>query len=237
MFSFNDSQYSVAWQGFTTRWYGEMLQNEAILNAVGNTVVLAVSSTVIATLLGTLLAFGLARYRFRAKPLVQSALFLPIITPDIVIALSLLLFYKFVRQYTGLFELGMTTMIIAHVTFQVAFVTVVVRSRLALLDPALEEAARDLYASSWQNFRYVTLPLMTPGILAGALLAFTLSVDDFVISFFTSGTGSTTLPILIYTSVRRGITPDINAISTVIIAVTIVLVFAANYAASRRKPA
>lgn len=139
-------------------------------------------------------------------------------------AIALLLFYQFVRFYTGLFELGLGTMILAHITFQIAFVAIVVRSRLQLLDPALEEAAYDLYANTWQKLRYVTLPLAMPGIQAAALLAFTLSIDDFVISFFTSGPESLTLPILIYSTARRGVTPEINALSTLIILVTLILV-------------
>jgi spermidine/putrescine transport system permease protein len=144
-------------------------------------------------------------------------LYLPVFIPDVVMAVSLLLFYSLARSWFGLFELGLTTMILAHVTFQIPFVAIVVRARLAGLDPALEEAAHDLGANEWQTFRHVTLPLILPGVLAGGMLAFTLSLDDFVVSFFTSGPGSTTLPILIYSSVKRGLTPDINALSTLII--------------------
>jgi spermidine/putrescine transport system permease protein len=155
-------------------------------------------------------------------------MYLPVVIPDVVMAIGLLLFYKFVRTYTGLFELGLTTMILSHVTFQVSFVAIVVRSRLLTLDPSLEEAARDLYASSWDTLRHVTLPLVLPGVLAGALLAFTLSIDDFVVSFFTSGPESTTLPILIYSTVRRGVTPEINALSTLIVLVTMITVVGSN---------
>jgi spermidine/putrescine transport system permease protein len=134
----------------------------------------------------------------------------------------MLLFFALVRSWLGIFELGMATMIVAHITFQIPFVAIVVRARLAGMDPAVEEAAHDLGANGWQAFRHVTLPLIMPGVLAGALLAFTLSIDDFVISFFTTGPGATTLPILIYSSVKRGITPDINALSTLMILVSVI---------------
>ena len=137
-------------------------------------------------------------------------------------AVALLLFYSLVRRWFEFFELGLFTMVLAHVTFQIPFVTIVVRSRLADLDPTIEEAARDLGANAGQTFRHVTLPMMFPGVVAGALLAFTLSLDDFVVSFFTSGPGSTTLPILIYSSVKRGVTPDINALSTLLLLASIV---------------
>ena len=148
-------------------------------------------------------------------------LHVPVFIPDMIMAVALLLFYALVRSWVGLFQLGLGTMVLAHVTFQVPFVALVVRARLVGLDPALEEAARDLGASEWQAFQHVTLPLMLPGVLAEAMLAFTLSLDDFVVSFFTSGPGSTTLPILIYSSVKRGITPEINALSTLIIFVSV----------------
>jgi spermidine/putrescine transport system permease protein len=145
-----------------------------------------------------------------------------VVIPDIVMAVALVLMFALLREALGLFQLGMLTMIVSHVTFQIPFVAVVVRSRLVGSDPALEEAARDLGASGTQTFLHVTLPLMMPAVIAGAMLAFTLSLDDFVISFFTTGPGATTLPILIYASVKRGITPDINALSTLIILVSIV---------------
>ena len=165
------------------------------------------------------------RYRFPGSKLTAWLMYIPVVTPDIVMAISLLLLYQVLRGISPIFEPGLPAMVIAHVTFQIAFVAIVVRSRLATLDPALEEAARDLYAGPLDTMRFVVLPLMLPGVMAGALLAFTLSIDDFVISFFTSGPTSQTLPILIYASVKRGITPDINALSTIIVAITIVGVF------------
>jgi spermidine/putrescine transport system permease protein len=217
------------WTGFTLDWYGKLFQDEQIIAAAQNTLVLAVVSTALSSVLGTLLGYGLYRYRFPGKGILQGAMYLPVVIPDIIMAIALLLFYKIIRQYTGLFELNLETMILAHVTFQISFVAIVVRSRLLTLDPALEEAARDLYGNTLQTLRYITLPLVMPGILAGALLAFTLSIDDFVISFFTSGPDSTTLPILIYSSVRRGVTPEINALSTVIVLITIIAVTASNF--------
>jgi spermidine/putrescine transport system permease protein len=237
VFSFNNSNYSLAWSGFTTKWYEKILglreinvgmAVDQLTLATENTLFLAVVSTVIATVLGALLGYGLHRYKFPGSRFFTWFMYIPVVTPDIVMAVSLLLTYAFLRQLSSVFDPGMTTMVIAHITFEIAFVAIIVRSRLALLDPALEEAARDLYAGPLDTVRYVILPLAMPGIIAGALLAFTLSIDDFVISFFTSGPSSQTLPILIYTSVKRGITPDINALSTLIVLVTIVAVFASN---------
>lgn len=220
-FSFNAARHGASWKGFTLGWYRTLLDNELALQAAKNTLLLAVSSTAISTLLGTALGYALSRYRFPLRHLWSRLLYLPIFIPDIVMAAALLLFYAMVREWIGIFELGMTTMMLAHVTFQIPFVAIVVRSRMAGLDPSLEEAAHDLGADAWQTFWRVTLPLITPGILAGAMLAFTLSLDDFVVSFFTSGPGATTLPILIYSSVKRGVTPDINALSTLIIVASV----------------
>jgi len=191
-------------------------------SAAINTGVLAFASTILATALGTMLGYGLNRYWFPGKKLFSLLMYIPVVIPDIVMAVAMLSFYAVVRDWLGLFELGMTTMIIAHITFQIPFVAIVVRSRLAGMDPAIEEAAHDLGASSWQVFWHVTFPLMLPGVLAGAMLAFTLSLDDFVVSFFTTGPGATTLPILIYSSVKRGITPDINALSTLIVLASVI---------------
>jgi spermidine/putrescine transport system permease protein len=228
VYSFNAARFGAGWGGFTTRWYGVLLENSQALSAAKNTLLLGVFSTLFSTVLGTSLAFGLARYRFPGKSWANRLLYIPVFIPDIVMAVALLLFYSLARQWFGLFELGLTTMVLAHVTFQIPFVTIVVRARLAGLDPALEEAARDLGASEFQAFWHLTLPLIAPGVIAAAMLAFTLSLDDFVVSFFTSGPGSTTLPILIYSSVKRGITPDINALSTLIIIVSLVATITAT---------
>jgi len=221
VYSFNASKYGGPWRGFTTQWYVHLLDSDAKVAAVWNTVILGGVSTAIATVVGTMLGYGLSRYRFPGKKLFSFLMYIPVIIPDIVMAVALLLFYSLVRKWLGLFELGMSTMIISHVTFQIPFVAIVVRSRLAGMDAAIEEAAHDLGASSWQTFWNVTFPMIAPGVVAGAILAFTLSLDDFVVSFFTTGPGATTLPILIYSSVKRGITPDINALSTLIVVASV----------------
>jgi spermidine/putrescine transport system permease protein len=227
VYSFNAARFGAVWTGFTTKWYGALLDNSIALNAAKNTLLLGVFSTIISTALGTFLGYGLSRYDFPGKKFISRLLYVPVFIPDIVLAVALLLFYSFVRNWLGLFELGLTTMTLAHVTFQIPFVAIVIRARLVGLDPSLEEAARDLGASEWQAFLHVTLPLIMPAVLASGMLAFTLSLDDFVVSFFTNGPGSTTLPILIYSSVKRGITPDINALSTVIILVSVIGTIAA----------
>jgi spermidine/putrescine transport system permease protein len=221
VFSFNAARYGGPWQGFTTQWYATLLASEEKLDAAKNTLILGAASTVLATALGTMLGYGLSRYRFRGKKLFSWLMYIPVVIPDIVMAVAMLMFYALVRDRLGLFELGMTTMILSHVTFQIPFVAIVVRSRMVGMDPAIEEAAHDLGASSAQTFRHVTLPLILPAVVAGAMLAFTLSLDDFVVSFFTTGPGATTLPILIYSSVKRGITPDINALSSLIVLASI----------------
>ena len=229
VFSFNLSKYSTTWTGFTTKWYAILFSNQLALSAAKNTLILAGWSTLLSTLLGTMLGYALHRYRFPGKKVVGWAMYIPVVIPDILMAVALVLFYGMLRDSLGIFQLGLGTMIFSHITFQIPFVAIVVRSRMVGLDPALEEAARDLGASGWRVFRYVTLPLTLPGIISGALLAFTLSLDDFVVSFFTSGPGSTTLPILIYSSVKRGITPDINALSTIMVALSIVIVISSTF--------
>lgn len=222
VYSFNAARHGGPWTGFTTAWYGHLLHSPEKLAAARNTLVLAAGSTAVATVLGTMLGYGLGRYRFPGKKLFSWLMYVPVVIPDIVMAVAMLLFYSLARDWLHVFRLGMTTMMIAHITFQIPFVAIVVRSRMAGMDPAIEEAAHDLGAGTWQKFTHITLPLMLPGVAAGAMLAFTLSLDDFVVSFFTTGPGATTLPILIYSSVRRGITPDINALSTLIILASVV---------------
>jgi len=221
VFSFNSARHGGPWQGFTWKWYPALFASPEKLDAAKNTLVLGLASTGLATLLGTGLGYGLSRYHFPGKKLFSFLMYIPVVIPDIVMAVAMLMFYALVRDHFGLFGLGMTTMVLSHVTFQIPFVAIVVRSRLVGMDPAVEEAAHDLGATSWQTFRHVTLPLIVPAVVAGGMLAFTLSLDDFVVSFFTTGPGSTTLPILIYSSVKRGITPDINALSTLIVLVSI----------------
>jgi spermidine/putrescine transport system permease protein len=220
VFSFNSSRYAGAWRGFTLDWYKTLFTNQAIVAALKNSMIVAGGSTIISTIFGTMVALAMERYRFAGKLAFDALLYLPIIIPDIAMAVMLLLFFVLVNA-----RLGLVTIIISHIAFNISFVAVVVRARLAYFDITLEEAAQDLYANEWQTFRRVTLPLIMPGILGGALLAFTLSIDDFVITFFTSGPGSTTLPLRIYSMVKLGITPEINALSSMMLLVSMVLVF------------
>ncbi len=226
-FSVNSSKYGLVWKEFSFKWYVRMIQDPYILNAALNTLILAVISTAVATTLGTALAIGMENFPWgkRLKSFLDSILHLPVITPDIILAAALVVVFMFLRKLMSIFEPGLLTMTIGHITFQIAFVALVVRSRIASIGHNVEAAARDLYANNVYLLWHVTLPLLMPGIIAGAMLAFTLSLDDFVISFFTSGPKSVTLPLLIYASVRRGITPEIHALSTVILLLTVILVF------------
>ena len=219
LFSFNASRYAAAWKGFTLEWYATLFTNEALAAALKNTLIVAGASTLVSTIFGTMVALAMERYTFPGKLALDALLYLPIIIPDIAMAVMLLLF--FVLTHT---QLGLVTIIISHIAFNISFVAIVVRARLAYFDVTLEEAAQDLYANEWQTFRLVTLPLIMPGILGGALLAFTLSIDDFVITFFTAGPGSTTLPLRIYSMVKIGVTPEINALSSIMMVASIGLV-------------
>ncbi|MCA9943261.1 MAG: ABC transporter permease [Anaerolineales bacterium] len=209
IYSFNESRQIGVWTGFSWRWYGELLRDEAVLDALKLSLWVATWSTIISTFLGTLTALALERHRFWGKITYDAILYLPIIIPDIVMALSTLLFFVVLGV-----ALSRYTILIAHVAFNISFVAIVVRARLADMNSTLEEAAADLGANEWQTFRRVTLPLLMPGIISGALLAFTLSLDDFVITFFVAGPGSTTLPVRVYSMIRFGLTPEVNAVST-----------------------
>lgn len=225
VFSFNTSRLNAVWTGFTLAWYGELFRDVEILRATKNSLVVAFASTLVSTAIGTLTAFAVHRRRFRGKPLLEGVLYIPLIIPEIVMGIALLAFFVLAG-----FKLGLGTVIIAHIAFSISFVTVVVRARLHGLDRAYEEAAMDLGANEWQTFWRVTLPLVMPGILAGALLAFTLSLDDFIITFFTAGPGSTTLPLRVYGMVKLGVSPTVNALSTLMVTVTLVLtVFAERF--------
>ena len=223
MFSFNASDMGLKWGGFSLKWYQQLVHNELILRAAWNTLVLAVVSTAFSTLIGTMLAIGLYRFPWKRRTAgkLNVLLHLPVVTPDIIFVVALVIAFSVIRYATGLFELGLTTMIVGHITFQIAFVALAVRGRLELIGHDVEEAACDLYAGYWRVLTRVLLPMLKPGIIAGAMLAFTLSLDDFVISFFTCGPKSTTLPLFIYASVKRGVTPEIHALSTIVMLVTI----------------
>lgn len=222
-FSFNRSRLNAVWQGFTLDWYRALLHDRLILEAAKNTLIIGVTATLAATMIGTLAAVGMYRYQFRGKSVLETLLYIPIVIPEIVLGIALLAFFAL-----GQLPLGLLTLILAHITFCVPFVVIVVRARLAGFDQHLEEAATDLGASPWQTFVHVTLPLIMPGVVAGALLAFTLSIDDVVISFFVAGPGSTTLPLKIYAMVKQGVTPAINALSTIVLLLTLLVTLAAE---------
>lgn len=230
VFSVNSAKYGWVWQEFTFKWYVGLLDNSYILAAAWNTLVLAVISTIISTVIGTLLAIGISRYPWnrRTNNFLDVLVHFPVVIPDIVMAGSLVVVFSLLRVFADIFEPGMVTMTIGHITFQIAFVALIVRSRLVAIGTDLEEAAHDLFATNWYFMRRILLPLLMPGIIAGAMLAFTLSLDDFVISFFTSGPQSQTLPLYIYSAVRRGVTPQIHALSTMVVLFTVFLVVLAE---------
>ena len=222
-FSFNDSRRNFQWRGFTTEWYPRLFANDELLDALIVTLQVAAVAVVVSTVLGTLLGLALARLRFRGRGATETLLLLPMVTPEIIMGLSLLVFFFQLFDAHGSFS----QLVFAHITFCVSYVAIVIRARAAGMDPHLEEAARDLGASALGAFRYVTLPLILPAVLSGALLAFALSFDDYVVSTFNAGVGSSTLPLFIYGKVKFGVTPEINAISTIIVAVTAVLILGA----------
>ena len=217
--SFNETGLPTAWGGFSTRWYGALLANQGIIDAAVNSIVVAIVSTLLATAIGTLLALGLEQGR--RSSLLDALAFTPMIIPDIVLAIALLSFYSLVQM-----ALGLHSIILSHVVFNIAFVCAVVRARLKHFDHAIVEAALDLGASEWRAFWGVTLPVIFPGVLAASLLAFTLSVDEFIIAFFTAGAGpsSTTFPMKVYAMIRFGVTPEVNAIAAIVLAVSFTLI-------------
>jgi spermidine/putrescine transport system permease protein len=245
LFSFNASRINVRFEGFIPafgertvmngslvtqgpcgpfHWFCELSKNREVIDAAGNTLTIAFVSTIIATIIGTMAALALQRYDFKLKPFSQVSLYIPIVIPEIVMGIGILTLlsqlFGLINNAFGLtgdarLTLGLGTVIISHIAFMVPFVTLVVQARLHGFDKSFEEAAMDLGANEWTTFRRVTFPMILPGILSGALLAFTLSLDDFVITFFTNGSGSTTLPIYVYGLLRRIITPQVNALSTV----------------------
>lgn len=219
IFSFNSGSRLGTWEGFSLRWYERVFTSREWISSLQVTLWIATFSALISTVLGTLAGLALERFRFRGKNAYDGMLYLPVIIPDIVMALSLLLFFSSVNV-----SLSRWTVLIGHVAFNTAFVAVIVRARLASLDPRLEEAAADLYASPWQAFWRVTFPLLRPAILAGALMAFTMSFDEFVITSFVSGQGDTTLPVKIYSSIRFGLRPEITAVASLVLVISVALV-------------
>ncbi|HSQ37655.1 MAG TPA: ABC transporter permease [Acidimicrobiia bacterium] len=229
IFSFNDGRQVSIWQGASLRWYRQMLQDAALMSALRNSLIVAVVSTVVSTVLGTATALAMERFRFRTQRVYDGLLYLPIIVPEVTLAAMMLVFFiqafDIIGRLTGSTpNLSLTTIILSHICFNISFVTVVVRARLAGLDPNLEEAAADLYASRWKAFSRVTLPLIMPGVLGGALLALTMSLDDVVTTSFVSGPGSTTLPVYVFGLVKKGVTPVINAVSVLMLLVSMALV-------------
>ena len=223
-FSFNDSKRNIVWRGFTLKYYGKVLENDALMAALGNSLTIAFLATVFSILLGTLAAVMLWRFEFPGKAGVEGTMSLPIVVPEICMGVAMLVFFAKLDWPTELpWPLNLSAITIAHITFCFPFVAMVVRARLASFNKEQEEAAKDLGASEWQAFRDVLLPHMKPGIVAGALLAFTLSLDDFVITFFTSGPNTITFPVKVYSMVRFSVTPEVNAASALLIFLTILL--------------
>jgi spermidine/putrescine transport system permease protein len=212
VFSFNASRLSASWHGFTLQWYQVLVHDQALLTSVRNSLIVAVMSTLIATVLGVMAAVGMDRLSVRRQRLVEASLLLPLVIPEVMMGVALMLFFVSIK-----WPLSLTTVTIGHSAFNLPLVAIMVRARLQKLDPKLEEAARDLGASPWQAFSRVTLPLLTPAIIGAALMAFTISLDDFIVTFFTAGPGSTTLPLKVYSMVKSGVSPEINALSAILV--------------------
>ena len=229
VYSFNESKLVTVWSGFSTKWYGELLQNEAFLDAAWVTVKVGVLSSTLATVLGTMAAYVLVRGgRFLGRTLFSGMIYAPLVMPEVITGLSLLLLFISIGLDRGVF-----TIVLAHTTFSMCYVSVVVSSRLVSFDRSLEEAALDLGCTPWDAFRSVTLPIIAPAVISGWLLAFTLSLDDLVIASFTAGPSATTLPIKVFSAVRLGVSPEINALSTILIAMVTVGVITASITTKR----
>jgi spermidine/putrescine transport system permease protein len=220
VYSFNDSRLNAEWVGFTLDWYRKLAANQEMLVAARNSLLIGLVASAVATVLGTMAGIALHRYKLRLLPVLVLT---PIAIPEILMGVSLLIFFVLLN-----FTLGLVSVAIAHIAFCIGFVAIVVRSRMAGMDEGLVEAARDCGASPWQAFRHVTLPLIMPGVIAGALMAFTLSIDDFVITFFTAGAGTVTLPLQIYSMIKIAVTPEVNAVSTLLMLLTLVLIVVAS---------
>ena len=230
VFSFNDTRSIAVFTGFSTEWYASLAANDELLDAARNSLLVGLITTIAATVIGTLTALAMDRYRFRLRTAFDANLYLPIVIPEIVMGIALLLFFNqalfpFLNNTFGLrATTGLHTITLSHIAFDIPFVYIIVRARLADFDKTLEEAAADLGADEWNTFKRVTLPLIMPGIIGGALMAFTLSLDDYLITAFTKGVREQTMPLYIYSLVRRGVTPEINALSTALLGGSIGLV-------------
>jgi len=229
IYSFNSSEMNIIFEDFTFDWYKTLFQNTNLINAFVNTLIVAVVSTVISTVIGTISAVGLHKYKFPFKNLINKLIYIPIVIPEIVLGISLLSIYTLMKL-----ELGILTIVLSHIAFSIPYVIVSVRSTLASLTPNYEEAAQDLGANSLETFFHITLPLIKPGVVSGATLAFTLSLDDVVISYFTAGPGSNTLPLHIYSIIKTGITPDVNALSSLMLLVVIIILTSSAIIQSRK---
>jgi spermidine/putrescine transport system permease protein len=233
VFSFNKAKSGTDWTGFSTHWYHELIHTPSVLAAFRNTLKVAFAATIVATIIGTLAAFALTRFKFRGRTGYSTLVFISLVMPEVVMGISLLVFFQRIAHIRA----GLETVILAHITFCIAFVIVVVKARLAAFDNSLIEAANDLGATPPQAFFRIVLPLATPGIVAGALLAFTISLDDVVITHFTAGPGSTTLPLYIFGQLKFGVSPSINALSTFVLLFSLILLTAGgifSYRAARR---
>ncbi len=229
VFSFNTQKLNIHWEGFTLAWYEKLFHDGQVLLATRNTLIIAVVSTLVATIIGTMAALALQRYRFRGYNISETVLYIPVVIPEVVMGISLLVFFSMIN-----FKLGLTTIALSHIAFNVPFVALVVRARLHGFDKTIEEASMDLGATEIVTFWRVTLPTIMPGVLSGAMLAFTLSLDDYVITYFTAGPGSTTLPLRIFSMVRFAVTPEVNALSTVWIMIVFILLFIGEFAPRRK---
>jgi spermidine/putrescine transport system permease protein len=233
-FSFNDSRRNIVWRGFTWKYYEKAWNNDSLFEAFTNSLSIAFFSTLISTVLGTMVAVMLWRFRFPFKGAYEGAMALPIVIPEICMGVAMLVFFARIGWPTGMpWPFNLSAITIAHISFSFPFVAVVVRARLVNFNRELEEAGKDLGANEWEIFRDILLPFLRPGIVAGALLAFTLSLDDFVITFFTAGPETITFPVKVYSMVRFSVTPEVNAASTVLIVVTVVLTSIALWLQSR----
>ena len=221
VYSFNDSRLNAEWVGFTLSWYRALFNDAAMLQAAANSLIIALVSSLAATVLGTMAGIAMHRYKLRALPFMVIT---PVAMPEILLGVSLLLFFIQVLNLT----LGMLSIILAHITFCIGFVAIVVRARLAGMDESIFEAARDLGATPWETFKLVTFPLILPAVIAGALMSFTLSLDDFVITFFTAGVGVSTLPLQIYSMIKIAVTPEVNAVSTLLMLLTLGMILIAS---------
>lgn len=229
IFSFNDSKMNILFEGFTFDWYKNLFHNRDLIEAFGNTMIIAVVSTGISTIIGTISAIGLFKYKFPFKNLINGLIYIPIVIPEIVLGISLLSIYTLTRL-----ELGMLTLILSHIAFSIPFVIVSVRSTLSKETTSYEEAAKDLGANDFIVFWKIILPVIMPGVIAGATLAFTLSLDDVVISYFTAGPSSNTLPLYIYSMLKTGITPDVNALTTLLLLTISIILITITIVQSRK---